>query len=273
VWNPISAAATAPNHIFFVGTAQKMWFGAVAAAEIGFHTIEVAWIETTSFLSKTWTRFSSGFKKIWESATSFIAKRMLEIQGLFDSSLDVDAAKKGVDDQLESRLAEIESGAKRALTEREQRRKRQRDQASDTHEGTLAEIGRQFDEAQKALDERTNEKVEETQRSLEAARRQLDEAIAKAAKKRDASEAEGGEDGAPSSPQNLITRIQEQLAGLGDAIARSGASVRGTFNAAAIQGLASSSDADERTARATEETAQHTKKIADAARNGGLAFT
>jgi TP901 family phage tail tape measure protein len=258
---------------FFISTAQKMWFGALAAAQIGFHAIEVAWIETTSFLSKTWTKFSSGFKKIWETATSFVAKRMLEIQGLFDSSLDVTAAKKAVDDQLESRLAEIQSQAQQALAQRDQRRQRQRDRARETHEGTLAEIGRQFDEAQKALDDRTNEKVEQTQRALEEARRQLDAAITKAAKKRRDVEAAGPDTTAPDSPEGLVARIQSQLAGLGGVLARSGATVRGTFNAAAIQGLASSSDADERTARATEETAQHTKKIADAAKNGGLAFT
>jgi hypothetical protein len=38
---------------------------------------------------------------------------MLEIQGLFDSGLDVDAAKRAVDDQLEARLAELESAASR----------------------------------------------------------------------------------------------------------------------------------------------------------------
>ncbi len=106
---------------FFISTAQQMWFGALAAAQIGFHAIEVAWIGTTAFLSKTWTNFTSGFKKIWETATSFVAKRMLEIQGLFDSSLDVKAAKKAVDDQLDSRLAEIESQAQQALAQRDQK--------------------------------------------------------------------------------------------------------------------------------------------------------
>ncbi|MGV6815313.1 MAG: hypothetical protein ACWA5W_09960, partial [Phycisphaerales bacterium] len=115
---------------FFVSTAQQMWFGALAAAQIGFHAIEVAWIETTSFLSKTWTNFIGGFKKIWQTATSFVAKRMLEIQGLFDSSLDVKAAKQGIDDQLEDRLKEIESQTEQALAEREQKRQRKRDQSS-----------------------------------------------------------------------------------------------------------------------------------------------
>jgi len=48
-------------------------------------------------------------------------------------------------------------------------------------------------------------------------------------------------------------------------------SVRGTFNAAAIQGLQASGVA-ERTARATEDMARNTKKLVDKANTGGLTF-
>ncbi len=256
---------------FFITTAQKMWFGALAAAQIVWHALEVAWIETTAFLSKTWTRFATGFKKIWESATSFVAKRMLEIQGLFDSSLDVDAAKQAVDDQLDSRLAELDSEGQRALDERERRRQRQRDQSADLNEGTLAEIGRQFEEAQEKLRQATDDKIEETQRELDAARAKLDEAIERARRQRE----EGDEDAGPAArgtPQDLLDELQERIAGLGQTIAR-GVTVRGTFNAAAAQGLLGGADAQERTATATEQTARNTKRLVDAARNGGLAFT
>jgi hypothetical protein len=48
--------------------------------------------------------------------------------------------------------------------------------------------------------------------------------------------------------------------------------VRGTFNAAAAQGLLGSTDAQERTADASEQTARNTKRLVDAARTGGLTF-
>jgi len=255
---------------FFISTAQQMWFGALAAAQIGFHAIEVAWIETTSFLSKTWTNFASGFKKIWETATSFVAKRMLEIQGLFDSSLDVKAAKQSIDDQLESRLNEIESQTKQALANREHSRNRQRDRSAQENEATLAEIGRQFDEAQKALDDRTNSKIEETQKALDDARKKLDEAIAEAAKKRGEAEA-NQPDGSSGSIEGLIDRVQRQLAGLGGSLGRS-ATVRGTFNALAVQSLAGGDPVAERTAKANEQTAKNTKQLVTAAQTGGLTF-
>ncbi len=254
---------------FFITTAQKMWFGALAAAQIVWHALEVAWIETTSFMSKTWTRFTTGFKKIWESATSFVAKRMLEIQGLFDSSLDVDAAKKLVDDQLESRLSELDAEGQRQLDERERRRQRQRDQSAELNEGTLAEIGRQFEEAQRNLQNATDENLQETQRELDEARAKLDAALDRARQQR----AEGEEEpGSPRrTPQELLDEFQERIAGIGQTIAR-GVTVRGTFNASAAQGLLGSADAQERTADASEQTARNTKRLVDAARTGGLTF-
>ena len=253
---------------FFVGTAQKMWFGALAAAQQVLHALEVAWIETTAFLSKTWTRFTSGFTKIWERASAFVAKRMLEIQGLFDSSLNVEAAKRAVDQQLEARLSDIDEGARRDLSRREQRRQAERNRSRELNEATLAEIGRQFEEAQEALQQGTDARLTETQRQLEEARRRLDEAIAEARRKRE----EAGDDGTPRrGVGDLLADLEDRLAGIGDAIAAR-VEVRGTFNALAVQGLAGSADAAERTASATEQTAKNTKRLADAARTGGLTF-
>ncbi|MBL9030306.1 MAG: hypothetical protein JNM80_01185 [Phycisphaerae bacterium] len=254
---------------FFVGTAQSMWFGALAAAEIGFHAIEVAWIETTAFLSKTWTNFTTGFQMVWEQASSWVAKRMLEIQGLFDSGLDVDAAKKAVDQQLESRLVELEDAAQRDVATRERRRSAEREQAAAIHEATLAAIGQDFENAQEALRKDTEAGLAESHAALDAAKERLAAAIEEARRKREAADAERG----PSrSPRDLMAEFEDRVAGLGDLLAK-GISVRGTFNAKAAQGLAAGSDAAERTARATEQTARHTKRVADAVGTGGLAFT
>ena len=253
---------------FFVSTAYSMWYGALAAAEIVFHALEVSWIETTSFLSKTWTRFTSGFQKVWESASSWVAKRMLEIQGVFDSGLDVEAAKQAVDQQLEARFAEIDQGSQRDIAERESRRVSERDQAAAIHEATLAEIGQSFEDAQAALRANTEAGVAESQAALDEAKRRLEQALAEARAKREAAEAEGG----PSRlPEDLLSRFDDQIDGLGDLLAK-GISVRGTFNAAGVAGLGGG-DAAERTARATEQTAKNTKRLVDAVGTGGLAFT
>ncbi|MCR9217467.1 MAG: hypothetical protein AAFX79_03145 [Planctomycetota bacterium] len=251
---------------FFVSTAQSMWYGALAAAQIVLHALEVGWIETTAFLSKTWSRFTGGFQKAWESASSFVAKRMLEIQGLFDDGLDVEAAKKAVDEQLEQRLGEIDDRTRAALADREARRSSERDRSSDLNDATLSEIGKQYEDAQKALDAQTDERVTDAQRELEAARKRLDDAIEEARRRREEAEAEPD-----SRPRNLLAEFEDRLRGIGDLVAE-GISVRGTFNASAVQGLASDDAVAERTAKATEQTAKHTRQLADAAKSGGLTF-
>jgi len=252
---------------FFVSTAYGMWYGALAAAEIVFHALEVAWIETTAFLSKTWSNFTAGFQQVWESASSWVAKRILEIQGLFDSGLDVDAAKRTVDDQLESRLAELESAAQRQVAAREGERAAEREQAAALHEATLAGIGQDFEEAQAALKANTEAGLAESQAALDAAKQKLADAIEQARQKREAADAERG----PASSRNLMAEFEDRLAGLGEVIGK-GISVRGTFNARGVQGLESDGGAAERTAKATEQTAKHTKRLADAAQSGGLTF-
>ncbi|HMN39714.1 MAG TPA: hypothetical protein PKE29_02645 [Phycisphaerales bacterium] len=252
---------------FFVSTAYSMWYGALAAAEIVFHALEVAWIETTAFLSKTWTNFATGFQMIWEEASSWVAKRMLEIQGLFDSGLDVDAAKKNVDQQLESRLVELENQAQRDVDAREKQRAMDRKQSADIHDATMAQIGQGFEDAQKELKDKTDAELAQSQADLEAAKQRLADAIAEAKRKRE----NMPQTGPGRTPDDLMSRFNDGIASLSDLMGRQ-ISVRGTFNAAALSGLGAGSDAADRTAKATEQTAKNTKKVADAVANGGLAF-
>jgi hypothetical protein len=253
---------------FFVSTAYSMWYGALAAAEIVFHALEVAWIETTAFLSKTWTNFATGFQMIWEEASSWVAKRMLEIQGLFDDGLDVEAAKKAVDQQLESRLVELENAAQQSVTARDKEREQQRRDAAAMHEATLAAIGQDFENAQEALRKDTEAGLAESQAALDAAKQKLAAAIEEARKKREAADAEKG----PGRPQrDLLADFEDRLSGLGAAIGK-GISVTGTFSAAAVSGLGTGGDAAERTASATEQTARNTKRLLDASVDNGMRF-
>jgi TP901 family phage tail tape measure protein len=252
---------------FFVGTAQRMWFGALALAQQTLFALEVAWIETTAFLSRTWTSFTAGFQKAWNTAINWTTKRLLELFGLFDETLDVGAAQRMADDDLAAMNAEIDRRREAALAAREDRRRRERDDARELNDATLAEIGRQFEEAQSALDSDSEERIARTRAALAAARRQLDDALAAARRKRNEVDAAPE----PGQPKDPLAGLQARLAGLGDVIARQ-ISVTGTFNAVAAVGLGGGG-AVERTARATEETARHTKRLVDATATGRLTFS
>ncbi|HNO80609.1 MAG TPA: hypothetical protein PKN33_21385 [Phycisphaerae bacterium] len=254
---------------YFLGTVQSMWYGALAFTQQILHGLEVAWIETTSFLSRIWTGFTAGFKKSWNSAINFTTKRLLELQGLFDEGLDVNAAKQMADEDLADTNAEIDKQRNAALAAREQQRQSERSGAAALNEATLAEIGRQFDEAQTALDNETSAKVAATKQSLADARKELDEAIAAARAKR------GSTDADPALPRRRLgdplAGLEEKLSGIGDTIARK-LSVTGTFNPAAIAGLGGGGNAAERTARSSAQIAKNTKRLVDAATTGGIVF-
>ena len=254
---------------FFLGTVQSMWYGALAFTQQILHGLEVAWIETTAFLSKAWTGFTSGFQKSWGSAVNWTTKRLLELQGLFDDGLDVDAAKRMADEGLADANAQIDRQRDAALAARERQRQNERSTASELNDATLAEIGRQFDDAQQALDDETSAKVAATKQALADARSELDSALATARAKRDAIDSE------PGVPRRKfadpLAGLEDRLSGLGDTVARK-LSVVGTFNPAAIAGLGGG-NAAERTAKASEQTAKNTKRLVDAANTGGLTFT
>ncbi|HNO80547.1 MAG TPA: hypothetical protein PKN33_21065 [Phycisphaerae bacterium] len=254
---------------FFLGTVQSMWYGALAFTQQILHGLEVAWIETTAFLSKAWTGFTSGFQKSWGSAVNWTTKRLLELQGLFDDGLDVDAAKRMADEGLADANAQIDRQREAALAARERQRQNERNSASELNDTTLAEIGRQFDDAQQALDDETNAKVTATKQALADARAELDDAIATARAKRESTDAD------PVLPRRRLgdplAGLEEKLSGIGDTVARK-LNVTGTFNPAAIAGLGGGNTA-ERTAKASEQTAKNTKRLVDAANTGGLRFT
>ncbi len=252
---------------FFVQTAYDMWYGALFAAETVWHGLEVAWIETTAFLSKTWTNFTSDLQAVWGIAQNWLTKRFLELQHLFDDSFNLDEAKRMADEEFADVARKIEDERAAALASTEQKRKTRRTESQADHEAAVAEIGRQWSEAEKETNARAAAEVARTQEALRKARGELNDAIAKAKQKREEAEAAAPPRRRPTDP---LAGLEDQLAGLGDFLARK-VTVTGTFNPLAAAGLGAG-DADERTARNTEQIAWHTKRLADAAAVGRLSF-
>ena len=238
-----------------VAALNKAWLGAkvlrldrvlhvVRGARCGgdrFPRLEVAWIETTAFLSKTWTNFATGFQMIWEEASSWVAKRMLEIQGLFDDGLDVDAAKKAVDQQLESRPRRT---GERCPAVGDRTRQGTRGPARDAaamHEATLAGIGQDFENAREAL----RGHGRRTRRVAGRARTPPSRNSPPHRRSPQENEAADAEKG-PGRPQrDLMADFEDRLSGLGATIGK-GISVTGTFSSAAVSGLGTGGDAAER---------------------------
>ncbi len=255
----------------FLKVASEAFYGAVAALEIATHALEVAWIETTAFLSKTWTSFTAGFQKAWGSAVNWTAKRLLELQGLFDDTFDVEEAKRLADQQNDADNRDIDRQRDAKLAAREQERQQQREQSKQLHEATLAQIGSEADASLKAIDAEAAAKRKTTEDALKQARDEFQRAVDEARQKREAKEAEG--------PDAILDKARRALAGLGDigdTIKQEAdkIGVRGTFNAspASLLGLQSNAKTQDRIAKAAEDTAKNTKRIEQAINNNAIAF-
>ena len=259
---------------FFIKIGYDAWHGLLAVAEIVWHALEVGWIETTAFFSTLWTDFTSFFSKTWENIKAGAQKAWNWIKSLFDDSVDLEAENKLVEEQKQAAIARIEDEQKRKTAQREAQREAERRRASAVHEATLGEIGRQNLEKHRELDTEYANRMAENEANLAKARQQWREAIETATRKRQEKEPAAPE--GLQGPDDIISKARDALAGLGDIgdlvqqeAAKIG--VRGTFNAAAIQGLASGDVAD-RTAKASEETAKNTRRLVQAAQTGGLTF-
>lgn len=233
--------------------------------------------ETTAFMSKTWARFTSGLQKLWARAQNWLSDRFLDLMGLFDETLDVEAAQQLGRDQLNQQVASIDSERDAAIAEAERRANRTDAQREAEHAQDLADVDQARADALASLDERTQRRLDAATQELADANAALAQARAQAAQRRaeaEAAAAEQDDDGPDFSGvgNELANQLAGALDGVDAAVAK-GVTVRGTFNAAAIQGLMGAGDAQTRTATATEQTARNTKRLVDAARNGGLAFT
>lgn len=245
----------------FVYGGQALWVEFVAG-------VQSLWARLVGFLRSTWAKFSAWHARAVENTANWIAKRWLELQGLFDDTLDVAAAKESVDQQSQQRFDEIAAQEQADLTDIEKSKEQALAEAAKRRDERLAEIGSADVENERKQRAEHDQRLRDSQAELDKAKADLDAARAAAAQKR--REVEGA--AAPGRPTtDPLAGLDDRISGLADLMARK-LSVAGTFNPLAAAGLGAA-DADERTARNTEQIARHTKRLADAAAVGRLSFT
>jgi hypothetical protein len=237
--------------------------GAKAAWEIFTHAIEVAWIETGSFIGKAWDTVCSGLISAFDWVTDQVAKGFLWLQSIFDESFDFDEAAASLDQARNERQQKRDADLQQSLAQREEQRQQSRKQADTEYERKLGEIGQEYNDIIAGADAAAKEGVEGAAERLKELTRQRDELLAKAKHERDRS---GDGPGRPKKPELPSEEDFEQ-------IASRGAGVAGTFNGRAAQGIGPGSIMN-RVASSSEETAKNTGAIMDHLRgNGGGAFS
>ncbi|HOI56567.1 MAG TPA: hypothetical protein PLP01_15060, partial [Phycisphaerae bacterium] len=261
---------------FFIRIAYDAFYGAVKVAETVWHGLEVAWIETTSFLSTTWMRFCQGIGKAWNWAGTQVSKAWNWLKGLFDDSFDSGAANKQADAWLAAENKKVDERANAAVRAREAQRDAERQREEALHNAVMDQLTAEQDAKKKALDEEYDQRIAAAQGEVDAARKEWQDAIAETKKKQQpAGNEEPGKtgmstSGGPKKPANEdlfpwlakgVAEVQSKFAALG------------TFSASALQGLSiGGASAAERTAKAAEKTAENTDRLVDMAGDGGLTF-
>ena len=225
---------------------------------------------TVDFFASLWEGFTGFFAKTWQNIKAGAQKAWNWIRSLFDDSVDLQTENQMVEDQKQVAISSIEDDQKRRAAAREAERQR----ASELHEATLAGIGQENLDKHAELDAEYAERMAENEADLAKARQEWREAIDTAKKKRQEKEA-----GAMEGPDDLTQKARDSLADLGDIgdLVQAEAAkvdVVGTFSAEATDRMgAGPTAAEERTARASEETAKNTRKIAQKIDQGaGLVF-
>jgi len=257
---------------FFIEIGNKAFFGLLAAGEIAWHGLQVAWIETVAFFKKLWHSFASSVASVWRSVVGWVERRIHDVHGVVDSDFDAEEAKRISEANERADLNRIQNEKDSAIAQVERDRDAKRRQEAALHEQTLGLIGRQYEDARNRLDDEAENQRKQSESALEQARQEWLDALEAARQKREQAEADGGPEGI-EGPGDIIEKARRALDGLGDVVEQEAEKigVRGTFNAAALQGL-QAGKTDERIAKAAEETARNTKRIERAITDHSIAF-
>jgi hypothetical protein len=221
--------------------------------------MQTAWVETVSRMSSTWTLFTHHVVTGWRTAQNWIAKKLVQLMALFDSTIDAAGAMQILDEEFTREQRARDRAMQQQLRDIEATRQARRAAIEEEEKGTLAVLEEERQRRHVARRQQYDADLKAAEEAVAEARRQWQEALDEAARKR----AEITATVAPGRAADLGDFEGLDLEGL----VRRSISVVGTFNPLAVAGLGSGSPL-ERTARATEETAKNTRRLVQHFRDG-----
>ncbi len=243
---------------WFLQTSSDIFDGLTIVVAEAWYGLRRIWTNTINFLLNLWTKFSTGVLKVWNHVQGFMAKQWAKVLGTLDSSIDVEAVSRNIDRQTQAmnKSAQVRSESTQAERDKELAG------IEEERKAVINMILDETDEKDKARKQGHDQELADSEAALKKAKEAWAAAVAEAKAKRQAAEARKPE-AAPEAPEvPRFEKFQEEVAPALEKAAR--IEVAGTFSAEAARGLAvGPSLTEERTAKATEETAKNTKKILD----------
>lgn len=252
-WIDFKVALITAWHSVVYGIAQMLLTGVAAVKTIWFNlqaAFRTAWVKTAKFIGDTWDRLY-----FW------LARSFTNLTHLFSSAAEAAAARRALDEEQARRAQERERKAQADLARIESERKQR---VSATDAGLMDSLNALEEDRRRALAEAIDAQrggADELRRKADEARKKFDDATKKAKAAREEAERNLNAPAAPAAPQPIdLEDIDLEDIDRALATAKKQTSVIGTFSGFAAARLGSS-NAVERTARATEETAKNTKKL------------
>jgi len=245
---------------FFIRLAYDAFSGALAAATYAWYGLEIGWTETVSFLQKVWNGFSSFFSRTWERMKAIATKAYLWIMSLFDDSINLEAAYQIVDDEKQKAIDKINQEQQSRGQEIESRRQSRNEDSQKMRDTMLNEIGTDYVNRNKQLDDEYNQRINENTTELQEARKAWRDSLNEAKKKR----SEKDRLGTPAAPGYQEPDLSG-LGGLFDAAAAK-MTAAGGFSGFGRFGVEGDSAA-ERTANGVEQIAKNTKELLNTQRD------
>ena len=246
----------------FVKLFAAAFYGGLKVARKVWEWLEIGWTETTAFFAQAWHGFVGFFQKTWEQIKAGAQKAWNWIKSLFDESIDLEAENKLVEQEKQKAIQSIDDETAQRIVERDKKRQADRQKIEAEAGDFYRRQDQKKEQLQQAADEVAAQEQDTLTKRIAELKRQRDEAIQEARKKREAKEA--GEPGKLEAPQELL----DKLKGLGGTIAQQvqKVGVAGAFNISSLLAL-QAGDAADRTASATEETAKNTKQLVQQGRS------
>jgi hypothetical protein len=283
------------------GIADAIAAGSIAqAAKILWLTLKMEWLRGTNYLHEIWsvsvgamaklatgaftvimTTFNivaAGIKAAWiETASAFswayqdaidgTAQKLLWLRSLIDKSFDYDASVASIDQDAEARNTARKAQDEKRLAE-----------IGGEFDAKLKEYGQWNKDIRSNIDDITNSGIAENERALAAAQQEWRDSIteARAMRNRVAQDrpkpGEAPTPGMPGMPEMEMPTLPD-FGDIGEVLQKARISTKGTFSAFAAFGLGVGSGVEDRTAKASEETAKNTRRMLTEMQRGGLEFT
>ncbi|MFM2093828.1 MAG: hypothetical protein RIS70_952 [Planctomycetota bacterium] len=249
---------------FFVSVWTEAVFGLSKIMTNAWAGLQSFWTETVAAMSTAWTVFASGAVSAWTGAQNFIAKGIVQLMGLLDDSINVEATLATLNEDFQREQQTRQRATQQQLSGIEGDRQRRQAEIEQQRTGTLGTLEQDRQRADAERQRQFDADLKQSEDALAAARQEWESALAESAKKRAETD---------TAAPDRTKQAETSLAGLNDMLdtTQRKIDVVGTFNPLAAANLGADS-LSERTAKASEQVAANTRRLVQEAQHGGLVF-